>query len=179
MFMFEVKGHQSQWKTIYDNLSKMEVGDIVTHGELAAMLPGVPRASVRPALYRAVREMQVIRSRTLASVRGVGYRMVDANEHEFLAKGRRKSARRQLRKAQQVAAAADRSRLTPDERKRIDELEHHLARQADMLKRIDERQEKTEQRVAFTEKDVAKMNDRIQEMEALLKRHGFAQGDVS
>lgn len=176
--MFEIKGHQSQWKTIYDNLSRMEIGDIVTHEELAAMLPGVPEASVRPAFYRAVKEMQVIRSRTLASKRGVGYRMVDANEHEFLAKDRRKSARRQLRKAQLVAAAADRSRLTPDERKRIDELEHHLAKQADMLKRLDDRQDKAEQRISFTEKDMRKMDDRIQEMETLLKRHGFAPGEV-
>jgi uncharacterized coiled-coil protein SlyX len=176
--MFEVKGHQSQWKTIYDNLSRMQIGDVVSLKELAQMLPGVPATSVRPAFYRAMKEMQTVKLRTFVAVRGVGYRMVEANEHENLARGKHKSAKKQLRKAQLIAAAADRSRLTPDERRRLDELEHHLARQADMLKRLDDRQLKTEHRVALTEKDMLHLGDRVQEMESLLKRYGFAPGDV-
>lgn len=172
--MFEVKGHQSQWKTIFDNLSRMDIGDVVTMKDLYGMLPGVPQSSVRPAFYRAVKEMQDKKSRTFAVVRGTGYRMVDANEHESLARGKHKSARKQLKKAQQIVAAADRSRLTPDERRRLDELEHHMARQASMLKRLDERAERTEQRVAVTEKDLAQMDDRLEQMESLLRRHGFA-----
>ena len=175
--MFQVKGHQSQWKTIFDNLSRMEIDDVVSHRELERMLPGVPVASVRPAFYRAVKEMQTVKSRTFAVVRGVGYRMVDANEHESLARGKHKSARKQLKKAQQIVAAADRSRLTPDERRRLDALEHHMQRQADMLKRLDDRQEKTEQRVALTEKDMMKLDDKVERMAELLKRHGFETDD--
>ena len=172
--MFEVKGHQSQWKTIYDRLSLMDIDDVVTLKQLGEMLPNVPAASVRPAFYRAVKEMQARRSRTFAAVRGVGYRMVDANEHESLARGKHKSARKQLRKAQLIVASADRSRLTPEERRRIDELEHHMQRQADMLKRLDDRQDKTERRVALTEKDMLHLSDRLERTEALLRKHGFA-----
>jgi uncharacterized coiled-coil protein SlyX len=177
--MFKVKGHQSQWKTIYENLSRMEIGDVVTLKELAAMLPGVPAGSVRPAFYRAQKEMQLKRSRTFSAVRGVGYRMVESREHESLARGKHKSAKKQLRKAQLIAASADRTRLTQEERRRLDELEHHLARQSDMLRRLDARQERTEHRVALTEKDMLHLNDKVERMESLLKRHGIAPGDVS
>lgn len=175
--MFKIKGDQAQWRTIYDNLSQMDIGDVVTLKDLARMLPGVPPTSVRPAFYRALQEMQDKKSRTFKSVRGVGYQMVEAREHESLARSKHGSARKVLRKAQRIVASADRSRLTPDERRRLDELEHHMGRQADMLKRLDDRQERTERRVSVAEKDVLKLDDRLERMADLLKRHGFDADD--
>lgn len=174
--MFTARSDRSQWKMIYDNLSQMEIGDVVTLKELLRMVPDAAPSSIRQAFYRAVKEMQATNSRTFEVVRGTGYRMVDANEHEKLARGKHKSAKKQLQKARSIAASADRSRLTPEERRRLDELEHHFARQADMLKRLDDRQAKTEHRVALTEKDLAAVNDRVDELRSLLERHGFDKG---
>jgi hypothetical protein len=172
--MFVARREQAQWKTIFDYLVTMRIGDVVTYKKLEELLPDVPVTSVRPAFYQAQKAMQDAKLRTFVVVRGEGYRMVEANEHEGLARGKHKSAKRLVAKAQRIAASADRSRLTADERRRIDALEHHLAAHADMLKRLDARQDRIEQRVAFTEKDSVQLADRLEAIEKLLEQKGLA-----
>lgn len=168
--MFEVKGDRPQWKVIYDRLSRMGIGDVITLKDLEALLPGV---AIRPPFYQAVKKLEENQKRTFENVRGVGYRMAEPRQHEKLARDKHRSARSMLRKAQRKVASADRALLTQEERQRLDALEHHFARHADMLKRLDDRQVKTEQRVALTEKETLRLADRVDEMESLLKRHGM------
>lgn len=177
MLMFEVKGDKPQWRVIYDRISRMGIGDVITIEELEALLPGV---AVRPPFYHAVKKVEENLSRTFENVRGVGYKMSEPRNHEKLARDKHKGARKMLQKAQRKVASADRALLTPDERRRLDELEHHFARHSEMLKRLDDRQLKTErrvedaeQRVALTEKEQMRLVDRVDEMESLLKRHGM------
>lgn len=171
--MFEVKGERPQWETIYGRLATMQIGEVIKDDELAALIPDAPEGSIRSAFYRAVKQVEDDHKRTFDRVRTVGYRMVEASEHEGLARRQHKKAKRRMATAVRKAHSADRSRLTPDQRRRLDAVEDHLARQAEMIRRLDERVEKNEQRTARTEKDQLKLADRVDALAGLLARHGI------
>lgn len=180
--MFEVKGLEPQWQTIYGRISEMKIGDEIKDDELFGLLPDAPEASVRGAFYRAVQQVEDENSRTFARVRNVGYRMVEAAQHEHLARRQHRFAKRRLKSAARKLHSADRSLLTPDERRRFDALEDHVSRQQEMLRRLEARQDKTEtelQTIRRTHKqDIAAVAEEAKEAarEAtveLLRRHGI------
>lgn len=172
--MFEVKGDRPQWMVIYERLADMQIGDVIKDDELAGLLPDAPEGSVRSAFYRAVKETEDELRRTFCRVRTTGYRMVDANEHERLARDQHKRARRRLTAARRKAHSADRSRLTPDERRRLDAVELNLAQMQDMTKRLDRglKSERIERKAGE-----AATNERIDELVSLLQRHGITADD--
>lgn len=175
--MFEVKGDRPQWQVIYDYLSTMAVGDVVKDEELAALLPDAAEGSVGTAYRRAVRQVEDDLKRTFTRVRTVGYRMVDANEHEGLARGHHKRAKRQLKTAKRKAVSADRSRLTREERARLDAVELNLSRQIEMTNRLTARVDKVENDLKAARRelrvDSAHLADRVDQLAALLERHGI------
>lgn len=173
--MFEVKGSEAQWKTVFSRLSTMDIDEVVKDEELAGLLPDAPEGSVTSATYRAIKEVEVDLKRSFTRVRNVGYRMVHAREHEGLARDQHLKARRRVKVGQRKAHAADRSLLNQDERRRIDALEINMAQQADMLKRLDkglkvERQERKAETAELAEQ-VAAMQEQLA---ALLSKHGKA-----
>ncbi len=168
--MFEVKGDRPQWQVIYERLQHMQIGDVVKYVDLSAMLPGAPEASVRSAFTRAVRAMEDDRHRTFANVRLVGYKMVDAAEHEGLARRHQKKARRQLKTAKRKVTSADRSRLTREERQRFDAMELNLSRQMEMTSRLEARVKNEAQERKAAD---ATLSERVDRLTELLERHGI------
>jgi len=173
--MFEVKGDRPQWRAVYERLSAMAIGDLVKDSDLFALLPEAPEESVRSAFWRAVREMEDEHKRSFARVRLTGYRMVQATEHERLARDQHKKAKRRLTAAVRKAHSADRTLLDVEARRRIDAIEDHLGRQREMIRRLEVQQEKTAARVARTEKDSAVLADRLDRLAELLDRHGITE----
>lgn len=171
--MFQTKGDRPQWQVVYEHLEKLQIGDVVKDDELADLLPDASRPSVVTAFWRAVAEMQRVHLRTFARVRMVGYEMVEARDHERLAREQHRRAKRRLKAARAKIGSADRSRLTEEERRRFSAIEDHLAIQASMLRRLETRQDKVEARVATTEKDSASLADKVDRLAALLQRHGI------
>lgn len=176
--MFTAIGERPQWEIIYERLSTMDIGDVIKDVDLTALLPDAPETSVRGAFWRAVKQVEDDHKRTFDRVRLVGYRMVAAKEHEGLARRQHKRAKRRMVAAQRKAHSADRTQLTTEERRRLDAVEDHLGRQMEMIRRLDARQVKTEQRVARTEKDSAEIVDRIDQLTQLLERHGISHSDA-
>lgn len=172
--MFDVKGDRPQWRTVYEYLATMQIGDVIKDTDLFALLPDAPEGSVRAAMWRAVKEMEDEHKRSFTRVRLVGYRMVEAVEHERLARDQHKKAKRRLTSAVRKAHSADRSLMDHDQRRRIDAIEDVLGRQQEMVRRLEARQNKTDARVAATEKDSAQLSDRLDQLTALLGRHGIA-----
>lgn len=175
--MFKPRGVLPQWRYIYDHMQRMSVGDIITYDQAAKLLPGVPEQSLRGAINQAIRKMEELDKRTFEAVRGVGYRMVAAKEHERLALTKQKEGRRKLGKALRKVDSADFAQLDATQRRRLAELRGHLARQADLLKRLDKRTldtlalaEATEQRVSEAEKEQLRTDDRLARLEAQLKQ---------
>lgn len=180
--MFQIKGDRAQWQVLYEYLTAMNVGDVVKYDELAGLLPDSPKDSVRSAFYRAMQECETEIKRTFCNVREVGYRMVDANEHERLARGHHGRAKRQLRKSKRKAASADRSRLTREERSRIDAVELNLSRQIEMTNRLTARVAKVEEDLKAARReqntDAAELNERLERVErfaASMERLGYAE----
>lgn len=180
--MFAPKGTTAQWEVIYARLAEMSIGDEVKDAELFALLPDAPEASVRSAFHRAVRQVEDDMRRTFARIRNVGYTMVEASEHERLARRQHKFAKRRLKAATRKLHSADRALLSPEQRRRFDALEDHLARQAEMIRRLDERQARTEQEIKTlrrtTKADLAAVSEHATEaakaaVTELLARHGI------
>ena len=168
--MFDVKGDRAQWRVIYDRLSDMKVGEVIKYDEIVGLLPEAAEGSWRGAFNRAVKEMEAAMSRSFDNVRGVGYRMVAANEHERLARRHHKRAKRQLVRSVSKAHSADRSQLTRDERARLDALELNLAQQVELTKRLTARiQRETQERKS----EVAAVSDKVDRLAALMERHGI------
>jgi hypothetical protein len=176
--MFTPNGERPQWEVIYERLSTMDIGDVIKDEELTGLLPDAPETSVRGAFWRAVKQVEDDRKRTFDRVRLVGYRMVAAKEHEGLARRQHKRAKRRMAAAQRKVHSADRSLLGSEDRRRLDAIEDHIGRQMEMIRRLDSRQSKTEQRVARTEKDSAEIVDRIDRLTELLERHGISHGEA-
>ena len=179
--VFDLKGDRAQWCTIYEHISGMAIGETITHDELAALLPDAPEGSVRGAFHRAVRECETANHRTFSNVRGVGYRMVDAAEHERLARDHHKRAKRQLKSSRRKVVSADRSRLTREERARFDAIELNLSRHIEMTNRrldtVEARLEQARAEVRATRRDqkttAADLAHRVDNLAALLEKHGI------
>jgi hypothetical protein len=175
--MFELKGDRPQWQIVYTRLAALNIGDVIKHDELAGLLPEAPAASVSNAFRRAVRDCETGLKRTFVNVRGVGYKMADANEHEGIARRHHKRAKTQLRTAKRKASSADRSRLTREERARIDAVELNLSRQIEMTARLESRVARVETELKAARRrqstDAAELSQRVDRLADLLSRHGI------
>lgn len=75
------------------------------------------------------------------------------------------------------ARSADRTQLTPDQARRLDDLEVHLSEHAGMLARLDARDRQREAELKAlrrdTTSDIAALDDKVTRLTALLQRHGI------
>jgi len=178
--LFTPRGDMAQWRVLYEHMKTMNIGEVFTHLEMQVLLPGVASEGVRGAFLRALREVEDLHHRSFENVRGVGYRVAEARQHESLARKKHKTARRTLDAALRKTQAADRSQLTPEERRRLDALEHHLTNHKSMLDQLKRRQknteelvQKTEQRVSHTEKDLQGVDERLSILVDQLRAKGL------
>lgn len=170
--MFEVKGDIPQWQMIYNALVPLKVNDTVTYEELSDAL-GVDFLSRRSVLDKAVLELQAHHLRTLINVRGVGYRVAEAAEHETLARQHHRKSRRSLGRSVAKIESADRTKLTREQRTKFDALELQLRQHQQMIKRLDSRVTAVETGVKDTRRVQEDADARISELFDLLKKHGI------
>ena len=177
--MFQVKGDQAQWRTVYDHISGMKIGQQITYADLATLLPDAPEGSVRSAFLRAVQECETSDKRSFRNIRGVGYRMVDAAEHADLARIHHRRGNRQMKKAKRKASSADRSLLSREERSRIDAIELNLSRQIEMTARLEQRVDRLDSDLKAARRDqktdAAALGERVEQLAALLAKHGIGE----
>lgn len=142
---FEPIGDQAQWLTIYARISEMKIGDEITDAEVAALLPDAAPSSRPGAFRRAVKECEDEIHRTFERRRGRGrYVMVHPREQERLANTYRKRASSRMKAAVRKVSTADRSLLSPLERRRFDDMEDHLRILQSTVTRMAARQRRTE-----------------------------------
>jgi hypothetical protein len=131
--IFEAKDGTPEWEKIYQALVPKKVGELVDYAELSDAL-GRDFLAARGPLTRAADELLRVNQRALENVRGAGYRVVQAREHETLARRQQRSARRRSRKAHELVQHVDRSGLTPEEISRFQRLEMGYAMHEQILK---------------------------------------------
>ena len=162
--MFEPHGERALWQEIYDLLVIMEPGDLLTYEEMSEVTDRDIRRN-RSALYSAQKHLELDGHRTLVCVPGKGYRVAYAGEHEHLATGHQRRARRQVVKARRRVTSANRGELSQIQRERMDVMESTLTRHEQLLRRnaaridaVDQARKQTDQR---TKADIAALSARL------------------
>lgn len=163
--MFETKNEVAEWRILFDAIRPLPEGSLISYEQFEMML-GRDLRGDRAPIYRTQRQMLADDNRTLVNVPGVGYRISKPDEHEGLAVGYRKGARRKMKKAIRVIDGTDRSRLSAKASQRLTAVEVNMRAQDSMLRR-------TEARVSILEKNDAKQDDRIEMLVAQLKAKGI------
>lgn len=170
---FQPKGERAQWRIIHEMLERLDVGDTLTYEQIKDALDVDDINRVRGAVRQAAKVWGEERHRAIAPVYRVGYRVVGAAEHELLARSQHRRSRRALNRGRAFLRDADRSQLSPADRARFDRMEFDLSRQADMIKRIDTRQDNMQR--ALEEDRLARKatEEKLARMEEAMRRHGI------
>jgi hypothetical protein len=175
--MFKPSGERAQWRVIYDELRMMNQGDVISYERLSELITRDARLQRAPT-ERAMKELEERDQRTLVCVRGVGYRIAAASEHEQIAHRHTVRSRRQLGKAAAKVRSADRSQLTREQGQRLDALEINFQQQAEIIERLEARDQErsTELRNLRREHrgDIAELNEQVGRVIETLHRHGIS-----
>lgn len=150
---------RSDWRVVFDRVANLDYGAEVTHDELLAELETDDRGRMYRAVARTNRELWKTREKSLAVVRGKGYRILHPSEHERLAEGYKQQARKRMGNAVAVMQGTNLSILTPQERewavqvtsglmmlaRIMDEHAAKLARHEELLSELREKVERMEE----------------------------------
>lgn len=177
MTPFQPKGAVAEWRLLYDEVAKLRPDEVFTIEQAEEAL-GRPLGQNRSPVYRATLELERNHRRTLATVRGVGYRVALPSEHLGLGLAHSDRARTAMKRGVERAEAADRKGLTPSQARRLEEFEAHASRVVQFLGRmsavIDEHSEQLAD-IKVTSEDT---NQRVASLEEALKRHGMLDEEV-
>lgn len=116
LFQSSREDGRSDWRVVFDLVEKLQFGEEIEHATLLTELDTKDRNRMYRAVGRANRELWATRSRSLAVVKGHGYKMLRAEENEILANSYRKQARRKMGSAVAVMDATDLAELNDRQR---------------------------------------------------------------
>lgn len=170
---FEPVADRARWEIVYDHLAGLDIGDIVTYDELFDALDVRRREQVRTPVRKAAEKWGRERHRALVPVPTVGYKVASIGEHELLVRGQHRRSKRALSRGRTYAEIADRSLMTPQDRERFDGMERTIARQEDMIRRLDIKQQRTDRAIAESRQQQVATAERLQAVEDALRRHGI------
>ena len=181
---FTPAGERAQWEMVYDLLTPLDIGDTLTYEAIAEAtdLPAGDRNRLRQPTRKAANVWGAEFHRALVPVNNVGYRVAEPLEHELIAKRQHRKGKRSLARGKTAMRNADRTKLDPEARQRFDAMENNLARQEDMIRRLDSRTAKLEQATSEGKRQLSATDARIVALEDALKRHGIAaapEGDLT
>ncbi len=175
--LFQPKREKPQWEYLYDLLVTKQVNEVITYEDLSDAVGFNVRANRGP-IYQAQRHLERSNHRTIGVVKGVGYRIVDAAEHEGLARGHQNRGRRQIKKALDKIVYVDRGRLTPALVKRFDAIQMTLNRQEELIRRNDIRLANVEKAITETRAATKQTSEQLaaqqQKMIEAMKRAGMS-----
>lgn len=177
---FVSKGPSAEWKLIYSVLVGMEVGQVLDYGMLDAVL-GRSFLDSRTPIYRARRELFATHNRLLANVSSRGYRIIEPDEHEGVARDHIRRGQRQISTATTIVVETPRKGMSPEGRRSLDALQVHLVtveRATKALNRriegrtpADEALDEARQKEQAPEPTAAEAMAKIERLEALFARH--------
>lgn len=107
---------RSDWRVVYDLFVQMQPGDTIESAKLLSALETEDRSRMYRAVQRANRELWAKDDRSVDSVKGVGYRMLQPGEHVSQAMAYRRRSRRQLGNAVAVSQATDLASMEDSDR---------------------------------------------------------------
>lgn len=178
-----LKGPKSQRQIVIDLIAPREFDSVTTYEELAAALgmnPVADKQNIRSVVQSARDGLAKDHHRTLEAVRSVGYRIIRPEEHVKVAGELQRKAGRTVALARTTVESVDLTELSEEGRKIAMAAAAALGYQAQMIRRMDLRQqdvervlesvtEKVDETVATTENHQVRLStleQRIAAMEA-------------
>lgn len=175
MSPFEPTGRQARWRTLYEQLNKLDVGAVLTYEEMGKLLdldPVSDRHALQMAMRRAAHELEQLDKHAVDAVPTVGYRVVTASEHVGLAKRHQGKADRSLVRSYSKVVNVDLNGASPELRRVVDVCAAVLAAQMDFNRRMDLRQSNLERALETvatktdrTEEELTELRERLARLE--------------
>lgn len=138
-------GQQARTAYVVEWAAAADIGDLITYERFAALMEVQQRSAVQGAVHRALPILERDYSRTLETIKGVGYRVADARGHLRLGGVHRRKASRSLRRGQSKVESVDLRQIRDDpelvrrleaERVAIDDVIEANRRADDKLRRM-------------------------------------------
>lgn len=107
---------RSDWRVVFELVEDLPPDSVVTLKQLREELGTENNSRVYRAVARANKELWGTRQKSMASVKGVGYRILKAKEMERLANSFRNQSRRKMSNAVAVIDATNLAELNDSER---------------------------------------------------------------
>lgn len=175
MSPFEPVGEVARWRVLYEILRPILPDGVLTYEDMAEALdldPVRDKTTIQLAMRRAARELEQVDNRAVDSVRNVGYRVVQAQEHLTLAERHHRKARGQLVRSNSKVQHVDRNALDQESQKAFEVVGRVLSWQLQQMRHLDLRQrnleeaiESVQSNVHRTETDVAQHDERLRQLE--------------
>lgn len=178
---FKPIGELARWRVLYNKLISKKTDEQITYLEAAEELgldSELDKPTIRSAFHRAGTELERVNKRCIAPVRGVGYRVVQAREHQELAVRHQGKAQRATKRGLSKARNTNRNELNANERARLDQVELVLGRQAAFNKEVAKRlqhhdaaltalDQRVDERSERTDEELAAMKERLERLERM------------
>lgn len=175
--LFTPIGEKSHREIVVEAFKDVSYDDVVSYEHLSEILGFDVKTSNRSAIYAAQRTLEKDYHKTLDAVVGVGYRVIRPEEHVDLANRHHKRARRQVTRAINKTASANRSVLTATDQARLDRVEINLKRQQKELTRLDAEVKRVSERVDAQQKTNEETETRYAKIVRALKTAGIEVED--
>jgi hypothetical protein len=171
--IFTPIGDRPRWAYVYDLLDGQDPGTVITYEQMGAALEGFDRNRDRGAISKASARLLRNNQRATEAVPNVGYRIVEAEEHLRLAASKQRQARRTVGRGRKFALHFRRDEVSAEVASRLDAVESTMARQEDMLRRLDKRTARTEELLTVTHDTTTDTAVKVAALEAALVRAGI------
>jgi DNA-binding winged helix-turn-helix (wHTH) protein len=160
---------RSDSQVVYDLASQMKPNNVLTFQELLNALQKdvtnmvIGKSRVYQAVINANKKLQKKNNRYLAIVRGVGYKMIPANEHLSVSVTKKKQAEKKMKASLEILEYTNWDELTPNEQSVH---QQHLM----LTKTLYQQVKYHHQRLNETDSIISKLSERDNEKDILISK---------
>lgn len=166
----------AEWELLYNLFADRQVGDVVTYDEIDAAL-GRDFRAYRSPIYKTRIRLLKQKSLGIVSLSNIGYRVVQAKEHEGQARKHHRRSKKQMDQAVTWIQHTDRTGMTLDERNRLERIEHQLIDQTASIKRLDGKVRRQEEITGLLSEKQNASDGRVTKLIDILRRKNVVTED--
>lgn len=171
--VFKPLGNVARWKLAFEVLFNTRPGDQVTFEQVGHALeldPRKDRHTIQMAVRDAAKVLEEEHYRAIRSIRNVGWRICEPQEHLELARKHQTRASRSLVRGQSKVINVDLTGVEPPVRHAIEVMARAFSMQMDFNKRFEVKQERLEQSINAIEETSNRSEKEIDELKQRLAR---------
>lgn len=173
MSPFEPLGPTARWRIVYGMFQAADVGYVITYQAIADALeldPEADRHAIQMAVRRAAKSFLREDDHAIESVRNVGYRVVQPEEHLRIAQQQQRKSRKALVRGHDTAVHVDLNGMEPSVRKAFEVTARAFSTLLEYNRRLDTKQKHLEEALSSVSVQVDRSKEDITELRARLER---------